>query len=63
MAVFKYKAWHYLILMYVNSVVPVERIMKEMQSTMHRFYCIDRDNSYMFRLHKVAIIRLLISEV
>ena len=54
---------HYLSLSYVISVVPVEYIMKVMRPTMHSFYCIDRDSSYMFRLCKVAIIRLLMSEV
>ena len=63
MALFNFKSWYYLSLRYVISVVPVEFIMKEMRRTMHIFYFIDRDSSYMFRLRKVVIIRLLISEV
>ena len=63
MKLLKFKAWHYSSLRYVISIDPVERIIKEIRSTLHGFYCIDRDCSYIFRLCKVAIIRLLISEM
>ena len=61
--VFVLQIWHYLNLRYLIYIVTVECIIKEMRPTSYSFYCIDRDSSYMFRLCKVAIIRLLISEV
>jgi hypothetical protein len=63
MALFYFNSWCNLSLKYLNSVEPVECIMKEMRRTMFKFYCNDRDSSYMFRLYKGAIIRLLISKV
>jgi hypothetical protein len=54
---------HYVSLSYVISFVSVEYTMTELRPTIHGFYCIDRDSSYIFRLCKVAIISLLISQV
>ena len=53
----------YFSLNYVISAVTVECIMKGMRPAMQRFYSIDCDSSYVFRLCNVAIIGLLISEV
>ena len=51
------------LLRFIISVVPVECLMKEIRPAMHSFCCIDFDSSYMFRLCRVAIIGVLISEV
>jgi hypothetical protein len=54
-ALFKFK--------YTISVGSVDCIIKEIRPTIHSFYCIHRDSSYIFRLCNVAIISPLISEV